>query len=165
MNRWLLTLTASLGALAVAVALAHGATNPSSETPSGPTTMQPRAQDMMGDNMMGQQGNMMQMMMHCASMMQEMQGEMVSGMRMPNGSNGTMNQQMSMEDNSGLVRYDQETAEALARAFLTGRNAEAEIHELEVETDDDMYTVSYRQGDATGTLTVDATTGEVRAGR
>ncbi len=115
--------------------------------------------------MMGQQGNMMQMMMHCASMMQEMQGEMVSGMRMPNGSNGTMNQQMSMEDNSGLVRYDQETAEALARAFLTGRNAEAEIHELEVETDDDMYTVSYRQGDATGTLTVDATTGEVRAGQ
>jgi hypothetical protein len=163
MKRWVLTLTASSAALAVTFALAQGATTPPSEASPGPT-MQPMTQGMMSEGMMGQQGSMvpmMQMMMQCASMMEEMQGAMMPGMRMPNGGNSMM----TMESNSGSVRYDQEAAEVLARAFLMGRNAEAGIHELEVETDDGMYTVSYRQGDTAGMLTVDATTGEVQAGQ
>lgn len=165
MKRWVLTLTASSAALAVTFALAQGATTPPSEASPTPT-MQPMAQGMIPEGMMGQQGSMMpmmQMMMQCASMMEEVQGDMMPGMGTPNGGNSMMNQPMTMEGNSGSVRYDQEAAEVLARAFLMGRNAEAEIHGLEVETDDGMYTVSYRQGDTAGMLTVDATTGEVQA--
>ena len=115
-------------------------------------------QGMMNQNMMGEtQGMtaMMGMMQTCADMMQMMQGKQMGGM----GTNGTGMGQMTMSSGAG---FSQNSAEALARAYLAGRFPESEIVIENATLMEAKYTVQYRQGDTAGTLRVDAMTGEVQ---
>lgn len=161
MKRFTLSLISMLTVGLVAYALAQDTTTPPADA-AGMSMAQGGMSGGMG--MMNQQGmtgeqGMMQMMNACATMMQHM-AQMMGGEQM--GAMGMMGPQMDMGqmDMSGAERIDQTDAEALARAFLTGRSPEgAEIEE--VTRDEGRYTVSYRQGDTSGTLSVDATTGEV----
>ena len=118
-----------------------------------------------GQGMMGeQQGmmSMMQMMNTCADMMrnmtQMMGGEQMGGMGMMGGQTD-MNQ---MDMSAGTARFNQAAAEALAQAFLSGAAPDAEVTLQKVTLTNGSYTVQYRQGDASGTLAVDAATGEVQ---
>jgi uncharacterized protein (DUF305 family) len=123
------------------------------------------AQGMMGQGMMGQgmmgQGMMGQgmmppdmmgmhpMMQHCMAMMS--QGDMPMSGMMGQATPGMM---------GTAARYDQQDAQALARAFLAGSRPGADI--TAVEPPQTLYRVTFQDGDATGVLVVDATTGEVR---
>lgn len=107
-----------------------------------------------GRSMGGMQDDMMSMMMQCMDMMRAAHGNEM-------GSMG-MGQADDMMNQAG--RYDRATAEALARAFLRGRDPEAGLEILGVERAPIRYTVRYRQGDMRGTLTVDAMTGDVMLG-
>lgn len=111
---------------------------------------------MMDPGMMGEtQGMtaMMGMMQTCANMMQMMQGKQMGGMGMG---------EMDMNSSTSGAGFSQNNAEALARAYLAGGtpNVEAVIESATLTAAN--YTVQYRQGDTSGTLTVDATTGEVQ---
>jgi uncharacterized protein (DUF305 family) len=112
-----------------------------------PMGMMDQAGEMMGHMMPEMIGQMPmhQMMQWCMTMM----GHMMSGMM----------DQMPMPGMVG-ARYDQQTVEALARAFLAGHQPDAEI--AQVEPPGNLYTVTFRHGDTEGRLTVDANTGEVR---
>lgn len=113
------------------------------------------AQGMRGPGMMGgmmpmqehqhEDEHMQHMMNPCANMMGMMMGPgMGQGMMQP----GT------------TTRNSPADAEALARAFLAGHSPEAEV--VEVEAPSAYYFVRFQDGDAQGTLRVDATTGEVQ---
>jgi uncharacterized protein (DUF305 family) len=111
--------------------------------------------EQMGEIMPGMMGqmpmhDMMQMMQRCMAMMVQMMPGMMDRMPM-HGMHGMMS-----------ARYDRQTVEALARAFLAGHQPDAEI--AHVEPPGNLYTVTFRHGDTTGTLTVDADTGEVSLG-
>lgn len=153
MKRFTLSLISMLMIGLVAHALAQDTTTPPADGGMG---MMEQGDMSGGMGMMNQQGmmgnqNMMQMMNMCATMMQNM------SQMMGDGQMGMMGGQMDM---SNMPPFGQPAAEALARAFLTGRSPEgAEIED--VTRDEGRYTVAYRQGDTSGTLLVDATTGEV----
>lgn len=114
----------------------------------------------MGQGITGEQQGMMammQMMQACSSMMQAMQGEQMGMM----GGQMNMNQ-MDTGMATTSTRIDEATAKALARAFLTGRNAEAAITLQNALPTAKGYTVGYLQGDTSGKLLVDDTTGKVQ---
>jgi uncharacterized protein (DUF305 family) len=103
-------------------------------------------------NQMGEMmpGMMSQMAMHemtqwCMAMMSHMMQSMMGEIPM----RGMMG-----------ARYDQQTVEALTRAFLAGHQPDAEV--VRVEPPRNLYTVTFRHGDTEGRLLVDADTGEVR---
>ncbi len=111
----------------------------------------------MNQSTTGNQQGMMQMMQACSSMMQMMQGEQM----------GMMGGQMDMNQmDAGMAapssQIDEAAAKALARAFLTGRDAEAAVTLQNVLPTEGGYTVGYLQGDTSGKLLVDAATGEVQ---
>lgn len=177
MRRFFLTATLTIASLVAVIAAAQDMTEPpagTGEEPPNQGMMQPMTPGMMNQNMMDQGGDMMgmmQMMMRCMSMMEEMRGETAGGMGMMapgmmNGAGATGGQMGMMGSQMGetRLRYDQAAAEAVARAYLAGRtpDADTEIEILQIELDSGNYTVSYRSGDTQGTLTVDAATGEAR---
>ena len=131
------------------------------ETQGSGGMMQGGASGGMSQSMMGDNQDMMQMMNTCATMMQNM-AQMMNG---EPGGRGMMGAQMDMGQmnmSADAPRYDQAAAEALARAFLSGNAPDTESTIQNVNAADGTYTVGYRQGDTSGTLTVDATTGEVQ---
>ncbi len=80
---------------------------------------------------------------------------------------GMMGGQMDMNQmDTGMAatsaRIDEAAAEALARTFLTGCDSEAAVTLQNVLSTEGGYTVQYLQGDTSGKLLVDATTGEVQ---
>jgi uncharacterized protein (DUF305 family) len=60
----------------------------------------------------------------------------------------------------GMAQYGPEAIKALARAFLAGYRPDAEL--IEVQPPQLLYTATFRDGEVTRTLVIDATTGEVR---
>ena len=60
----------------------------------------------------------------------------------------------------GMAQYGPQTIEALARAFLAGYRPDAEL--LAVQPPQVLYTATFRDGETTRTLVIDAITGEVR---
>jgi uncharacterized protein (DUF305 family) len=104
--------------------------------------------DQMGDMMPGMMDQDMMGHMPMHEMMHEMMRQCMAMM-----GQGMMGQGMMGP------RYDRQTVEALARAFLAGHQPDAEI--VEVEPPGNRYTITFRSGDTTSTLTVDADTGEV----
>jgi len=60
----------------------------------------------------------------------------------------------------GMAQYGPEAIEALARAFLAGYRPDAEL--LDVQPPQVLYTATFRDGETTRTLVIDAITGEVR---
>lgn len=110
------------------------------------------AAGMPGLGMMG----MHEMMRQCAGMMDQNYGSWP-------GMNGWMAPGMAgmMDLVTGpQPRYDQQAAQALARAFLAGQQPEAEITGIEAPRT--LYRVTFRNGGGGGVLIVDAATGEVR---
>jgi hypothetical protein len=102
---------------------------------------------------------MMEQCTHMMSMMQ-MMGEGLNMMGEP-GTEGAMGEGMNVMPDS--LRFDTATAEALARAFLSGRSPSSPAPILlEVDRADGSYLVSYRQGASEGVLLVDAMTGVVK---
>lgn len=106
-----------------------------------PDMMDPGAMDPMMPSMMG----MHEMMRQCLAMM----GGRMPGMKGQMGTMRGMPPMMGRSDDAGFV-------EALARAFLAGQGAEAEIVQVK-----NVYRVTYRDGDTEGVLLIDADTGEV----
>ena len=117
-------------------------------------------QNNMNQHKMGDQQGMMarmQMIRACSSMMQTMQGKQM----------GVMGGQMEMKPmNMGAAaasaRIDKAAAKALARAFLTGRDAAAMLTLQNVLPTERGYTVGYLQGGTSGKLLVNAATGNVQ---
>ncbi|MEX2541398.1 MAG: hypothetical protein WD314_06300 [Trueperaceae bacterium] len=137
--------------------------DPEPEAPAGMNGM-PMGQGSMQGAMGGHQG-MMQMMMHCMSLMERMHAEEGphdhEGMGM-NGMGGMGTPGMMVGDRPPGA-FDARTIEALARAFVVGRSGD-EVTPVEivgVTVDDGNVKVEYRQGNAQGTVLVDGVTGEV----
>lgn len=104
---------------------------------------------------------MMNMMMACANMMEGMHdGAMAEGAGNDKGFGSAMPGMMSQAESAS---YDTATAEALARAYLSGRDPESaqDIEIVGTSLDAGRYTVTYRQGDTEGRVTIDAATGIV----
>lgn len=165
------TLAIALTVLAVSPALAQDGPMDDPEGPTGMDGMQmgqgTMQDDMMQDEMMqggmmqGGMMQMMQMMSHCMSMMEQMHGDN-EGMGEMNGMNG-MGMPGMMESNRPASGFDAATAEALARAFVRGQapdNAEP-VEVVGVTVEGNNFLVEYRQGNSQGTLLVDSETGEV----
>ncbi len=111
-------------------------------------------QGSMNQNTMGDQQGVMamtQMMQACSNMMQTMQGKQMDMNQMDTGMAATS------------ARIDEAAAEALARAFLTGRDSAATLTLQNVLATDGGYTVGYLQGGTSGKLLVDAATGKVQS--
>ena len=157
------TLAIALTVLAVSPALAQDGPveDPEPEGPAGMNGMQ-MGQDMMpGEMMQGGMMQMMQMMSHCTNAMEQMHGDH-EGMGEMNGMGG-MGMPGMMEGNQAASGFDAATAEALARAFVSGQapdNAEP-VEIVGVTVDDGSFVVDYRQGSTQGRVLVDAETGEV----
>ena len=96
------------------------------------------------------------MMQACMQMMMGQMGQMGQM-----GPMGPMAERMPMMGDAGAVGIAEPGARALARAFLAGRGADAEI--VDVEAPRNVYRITYRDGDLEGVLLVDADTGEVTA--
>ncbi len=111
----------------------------------------------MNQGMTGKQQGMMQMMQACSNMMQMMQDEQMGMM------SGQMDmKQMDRGRATPSAQFSKAAAKALARAFLTGRDAEATPTLQNVLPTEGGYTVAYLQGDTSGELLVDAATGQVQ---
>lgn len=115
-----------------------------------------------GAPMQGDMMPMMDMMMACASMMEGVHGHGTTSEGMGDHSepDSDMRGRMGRPD---VFRYDAATAEALARAYLSGQASEAaqDIEFPEVTLDAGIYLVTYRRGSAEGVVRVDAATGIV----
>lgn len=184
MNRTIVRISAAaLAVLVVSPGLAHDAgEEPQSEAPGGHGMQmgqgmmqggmgeQQGMQGSMGQHqgmMGGGMGQMMQMMSHCAGMMEEMHGESgehdMGGQEGSGGAHGMPMMPGTMEDPQAAGGDDSATAEALARAFVSGR-AGVEAGQVEivgVRAEDGSYLVEYRHGSSTGTVLVDAESGAV----
>ena len=151
-----------LTVLAVSLTLAQGGQmgDPEPDDPAGMYGM-PMGQGMMQDGMMqGGMMQMMQMMSHCASAMEQMHGEH-QGMGEMNGMGG-MGMPGMMGGNEA-DRFSATTAEALARAFVRGQSGDdtAPVEIVGVTVEEGNLLVEYRQGNSQGTVLVNAETGEV----
>lgn len=157
------TLAVALTVLAVSPALAQEAPmdDPEQEGPGGMNGMQ-MGQDMMpGGMMQGGMMQMMQMMSYCTSAMKQMHGDH-DGVGEMNGMGG-MGMPGMMKGDQVAGGFDAVTAEALAKAFVSGQapdNAEP-VEIVGVTVDDGSFVVDYRQGSIQGTVLVDIETGEV----
>lgn len=143
----------------------HGTGTEASQMPEGMDGMMDRgtANGMMnGHTMDGGMMPMMNMMMECASMMEDMHpnGTTHEGIGHHMDSGSMMNRRASPTEGAS---YDVATAEALARAYLHGQNPER-IQELEIlgaTLEAGRYTVTYQLRDTEGAVLVDATTGAI----
>jgi hypothetical protein len=154
MKRFITSTGLILAALVLTLALAQNMMNqPGNQGESG---------EMGGMNEMGMQGQMQQMVEQCTNMMQGMQG-MMGGMMSQGMGGGMMGQGMQGQGMMGqdtTARYDEQNAEALARAFLAGRSPNAEI--TQVEREDGAYLFQFQGDGVEGALRVDTNTGEVQ---
>ena len=157
----------ALTVLAVSPALAQEGQmgDPEQDDPAAMDGM-PMEQGMMQDGMMqggmmqGGMMQMMQMMSHCTSAMEQMHGEH-EGMGEMDGMGGMgMPGMMGGNETAG---FDSATAEALARAFVRGQAGDdaAPVEIVGVTVEDGNFLVEYRQGNSQGTVLVNAETGEV----
>jgi uncharacterized protein (DUF305 family) len=101
------------------------------------------------------------MMPACMQMMMGQMGQIEPMGQM--GPMGPMAERMPMMGDAGVGvgGIGEAGIEALARAFLAGRGADAEI--VDVEAPRNVYRITYRDGELEGVLLVDADTGEVTA--
>ena len=115
--------------------------------PMGPGTMQ------------GGMMQMMQMMSHCISAMEQMHGDHEGAGEM-NGIGPVMPGMMGGQETANLTPA---TVEALARAFVRGQAGDdaAPVEIVGVTVEDGSFLVEYRQGDSQGRVLVDTETGEV----
>lgn len=136
---------------------------PEQEAPADMNGMQ-MGQDMMQGGVEQHQG-MMQMMMQCMGMMEQMHGEDGTRGEGMGGMNsmGGMGMMPGMMGDQAASPFDEATAEALARAFVVGQqgNDAAPVEIVDVALDGGNYVVEYQQDGAEGTVLVNAETGDV----